>query len=46
MGQKAPCPCPGCIMPRLMFDGISIELGLNPKLRPQYLKLRKKYFDF
>ncbi len=46
MGQKAPCPCPGCIMPRLMFDGISIELGLNPKLRPQYLNLRKKYFDF
>ena len=46
MGQKASYPCHGCIMPRLMFDGISIELGLNPKLLPKYLNLRKKYFGF
>lgn len=39
-------PCPGCIMPRLMFDGISTELGLNEKLLPAYFKLRKEYFGF
>jgi len=43
---KSENPCPGCIMPRLMFDGISIELGLDHRLLPAYLKLRNKYFNF
>ena len=44
--KVAPKPCPGCIMPRLMFDGISTELGLSSKLIPAYLKLRKEYYGF
>jgi len=39
-------PCPGCIMPRLMFDGISTESGLSPILVPTYLKLRKEHHGF
>ena len=39
-------PCPGCIMPRLMFDGPVIEQGLAPELIPEYLKLRKQYLLF
>jgi len=44
--KTAPKPCPGCIMPRLMFDGISTELGLSSKLIPAYLKLRKEHYGF
>jgi len=39
-------PCSGCIMPRLMFDGPAIELGLAPELVSAYLKLRLKYLKF
>ncbi|MBU0978462.1 radical SAM protein [Patescibacteria group bacterium] len=39
-------PCPGCIMPRLMFDGPAVELGLAPELVDAYLKLRLKYLKF
>jgi hypothetical protein len=46
MGQSAVHPCPGCIMPRLMFDGPTVELGLNPRLLPAYFKLRRNYFNF
>jgi len=46
LAKKAIRPCPGCLMPRLMFDGLSIEAGLNPQLIPYYLTLRKKYFRF
>jgi len=46
IAKESKKPCPGCIMPRLLFDGISTELGMNPKLLPVYLKLRKRYFKF
>ena len=38
--------CPGCIMPRLNFDQLSLELGMNPEIKPKYLKLRKHYIGF
>jgi len=46
IGQSAQHQCPGCIMPRLMFDGPTVELGLNPDLLPAYFKLRQYYFNF
>lgn len=46
LAKRAKRACPGCIMPRLLFDGISTELGMNSKLLPAYLKLRKQYFKF
>lgn len=46
LGQSATNACPGCIMPRLMFDVISTELGMNDQLIPAYLQLRKKYADY
>lgn len=49
MGQlaaKAEAPCPGCIMPRLNFDMVSLELGMDQKLRPDYLELRKGFVGF
>ncbi len=39
-GRK-PHPCPGCLFPRLNFDVISTELGMQPSLIPTYLTLRK-----
>jgi len=46
MAKKRKKPCPGCIMPRLLFDGISTELGMKPELVPAYLQLRKEYLKF
>jgi len=46
LARQADPACPGCIMPRLMFDGISVELGLNPRLVPEYLRLRQAYLGF
>lgn len=43
---EASNPCSGCIMPRLMFDGVSLELGLNKKLYNSYFGLREKYLGF
>lgn len=46
LAAQANPACPGCIMPRLMFDGISVELGLNPRLVPAYLRLREAHLGF
>lgn len=46
IGSKSKNPCRGCFMPRLMFDGITTELGMNERFLPAYLKLRKKYYGF
>jgi len=46
LAMKAKTTCPGCIMPRLMFDGITVEAGLDSKLQEHYQKLRYKYFKF
>lgn len=39
-------PCPGCNFPRLNFDMISLEIGMDPGLIPNYLGLRKNYLGF
>ncbi len=39
-------PCPGCIMPRLVFDVISLEQGMNNQLWPSYRKLREQYIGY
>jgi organic radical activating enzyme len=36
-----PNSCPGCAFPRLLFDMVNTELGLNQELVPAYLELRK-----
>lgn len=38
--------CGGCVMPRLEFNLITLERGLEPVLRPFYLKHRKRVFGF
>jgi hypothetical protein len=39
--SKHPSPCLGCAFPRLLFDVVNTELGLNEALVPAYLELRK-----
>jgi hypothetical protein len=39
-------PCWGCLMPRLMFNMVSTETGLEKSILPEYLKLRTKYLGF
>lgn len=38
--------CPGCIMPRLVFDQLSLELGMDTMLKPKYLEIRKEFIGF
>lgn len=38
--------CGGCIMPRLMFSGMSTEIGMHPKIVSGYLNLRKLHLGF
>lgn len=38
--------CPGCAFPRLMFDVINTEMGLNHELLPAYFKLRRHYAGY
>lgn len=35
-------PCRGCAFPRMSFDGISLELGLDNAILPTYLALRRE----
>ncbi|MDE2312420.1 MAG: hypothetical protein KGJ93_05040 [Patescibacteria group bacterium] len=46
LSQETAEPCSGCSMPRLWFNIITTELGLNPGLREPYLRLRKKHAGF
>ena len=46
IAEKASDPCPGCAFPRLNFDVISTEIGMDEKIKPAYLELRKKYIGF
>lgn len=39
-------PCPGCGFPRLLFDVVSSEMGLNERLKPEYLVLRQRYAGY
>jgi len=44
--QQAQSPCWGCGFPRLTFDMISTETGMNPELVETYLALRKAHIGF
>ena len=46
IANSHPDPCPGCNFPRLNFDMMSLEIGMDPRLVPNYLKLRKNYLGF
>lgn len=46
LAQAAAKPCPGCSMPRLIGNAVSMELGMNPALKTKYLQLRKKHVGF
>lgn len=46
LAEQTDHPCPGCIMPRLNFDMVSLERGMNKELVPAYLELRKEYVGF
>lgn len=46
LAAKAARPCPGCIMPRLIFDVVSLELGMHEELKPTYLALRSMYAGY
>lgn len=39
-------PCPGCIMPRLIFDFLGLQDGMNDLLKKEYLVLRRTYTGF
>lgn len=46
ISKRSPNPCAGCIMPRLTFDLFSQEVGMNPKIVPAYLDLRRQFVGF
>jgi len=46
LAARAAEPCPGCSMPRLWFNMITTELGLNSELRASYLQLRQRHVGF
>jgi hypothetical protein len=46
LAKETDKPCPGCIMPRLNFDLIGVEKGMNLELKYNYLKLRQEYLGF
>lgn len=39
-------PCPGCVMPRLIFDVRSGEMGMDPILLEEYFTQRKYYLGY
>lgn len=46
LAEQTDRPCAGCVFPRLGFDMVSLERGMNEKLVPTYLELRKEYVGF
>ncbi len=46
IAHESPLPCQGCAFPRLNFDIISTEIGMNEEIKPEYLELRKQYMGF
>ncbi len=44
--QESANPCRGCLMPRLMFNFLTTEMGLDPALLPAYFELRKEHVGF
>ncbi|MEK9185514.1 MAG: hypothetical protein AAB863_01940, partial [Patescibacteria group bacterium] len=46
IAQKSSHPCQGCAFPRLNFDIISTEIGMDKTIKPTYLKLRREHMGF
>ncbi|MEK7163522.1 MAG: hypothetical protein AAB768_00060 [Patescibacteria group bacterium] len=46
IAHKSPLPCQGCAFPRLNFDIISTEIGMDKTIKPTYLKLRREHMGF
>ncbi len=46
IAQRVENPCPGCLMPRLVFDMVSTELGMDGTLVDDYVALRKQTAGF
>ncbi len=46
IAKSNPDPCPGCNFPRLNFDMVSLENGMDLRLVPAYLDLRRKHLGF
>jgi organic radical activating enzyme len=46
LAQFSQTPCLGCGFPRLLFDVVSTEIGLNDILVQDYLRLRKNYVGY
>ena len=38
--------CPGCAMPRLLFDLPTLESGMDAELIPEFLRLRRQHAGF
>jgi organic radical activating enzyme len=39
-------PCPGCAMPRLLFDLLTLQSGMDEELIPEFIRLRQQYAEF
>jgi hypothetical protein len=46
LAAKSNSPCKGCNMPRLMFNIVSTELGMDEQIVTAYLALRNQYFGY
>ena len=46
LALKSHTPCSGCGFPRLLFDVVNTEIGLNELLIQDYLILRKQYAGY
>lgn len=46
IAERSDYSCPGCIMPRLNFDLMGLETGMDLKIKPTYLELREKHVGF
>lgn len=46
LSKESESPCPGCAMPRLLFDLVNVESGMNDELIPAFIGLRKQHVGF
>lgn len=46
LAEGAENPCPGCAMPRLLFDLVTTQSGMDEKLTPAFIELRRQHAGF
>ncbi len=46
LSRATTSPCPGCAMPRLLFDLMNIQAGMDTELIPAFIRLRREYVGF